>query len=157
MKEKTVKESYTEQVQLVSPGDLNGYNRLFGGKLMKWIDIVAAVCARRHAEANVTTVLVDMLRFRKPAYVNDTIILSASISYVGNTSMEVKVNIYVEELNGDRKLINTAYLVFVALDENEKPKKVNRLILETDEERQEWENAKKRRQIREQNESIYKK
>lgn len=150
MKEKRVKDSYTEQVQMVSQADLNGYGRLFGGKLMEWIDIVGAVCARRHAESDVTTVVVDMLRFKAPAYANDTVILSANVTYVGNTSMEVRVRTYVEALNREKELINEAYLVFVALDEKEKPKQVNRLILETEEEIQVWEQAKLRKERRQQ-------
>lgn len=150
MKEKRISESYTEQVQMVTQADLNGYGRLFGGKLMKWIDTVAAVCARRHAESNVTTVVVDTLRFKAPAYANDAVILAANVTYVGNTSMEVRVRTYVEALSGDRELINEAYLVFVSLDEREKPKQVNRLIVETEEEKKDWENAKLRKEIRQQ-------
>ena len=70
------------------------------------------------------------------------------MTYVGNTSMEIKVDTYVEHMNGDRHLINRAYLSFVALDENDKPTRVARLIVETDEEKREWERAEKRREIR---------
>ena len=75
MKEKRVCDSYAEQVQILTQANLNGYSRLFGGQLMEWIDIVAAVVARRHSECNVTTAVVDMLEFKKPAYANDTIII----------------------------------------------------------------------------------
>ncbi len=142
MKCKRVKDSLTEQVHILTQGNLNGYNRLFGGKLMSWMDIVAAVVARRHSERNVTTKVVDMLEFKAPAYANDTICIIGKITYVGTTSMEVKLSVYVEELNHERKLINTAYMVMVALDENEKPTKVPGLILETEEEKIEYENAK---------------
>lgn len=148
MKKKKVSESYTEQVQLITSADLNGYNRLFGGRLMEWIDTVAAVCARRHAERNVTTAFVDMLRFKAPAYANDVVILTAKVTYVGNTSIEVKVCTYVEELDGEKTLINEAYIVFVVLDENEKPTRVNRLLVETEEEKQEWLDAKLRKERR---------
>ncbi len=142
MKDKRVKDSLTEQVHILNQGNLNGFNRLFGGKLMSWIDIVAAVVARRHSEKNVTTAVVDMLEFKAPAYANDTILIVGKITYVGTTSMEVKVSVYVEELTHERRLINTAYFVMVALDENEKPTKVPGLILETEEEKLEYENAK---------------
>ena len=109
--EKRVSDSITEQVHILSQGSLNGYKRLFGGQLMSWIDVVAAVVARRHSEKNVTTAVVDMLQFNAPAYANDTVCIVGKITYVGRTSMEVKVSAYVEELSGERKLINTAYVV----------------------------------------------
>ena len=148
MNNKRIKDSITEQVHILSQGNLNGYRRLFGGKLMSWMDIVAAVVARRHSERNVTTAVVDMLEFKAPAYANDTICIIGKITYVGNTSMEVKVDVYVEELTHERRLINTAYFVMVALDENEKPTKVPGIILETEEEIQEYEKAKLRKERR---------
>lgn len=142
---KKVSDSLTEQVHILTQENLNGCNRLFGGQLMAWIDVVAAVVARRHSGKNVTTAVVDMLHFQAPAYANDTVLILGKITYAGKTSMEIKVTVYVEELNGERKLINTAYVVMVALDENERPTKVPGLILETNEERMEFENAKMRR------------
>lgn len=142
---KKVSDSFTEQVHILSQGNLNGYSRLFGGQLMGWIDVVAAVVARRHSGRNVTTAVVDMLQFQAPAYANDTVLILGKITYAGRTSMEIKVTVYVEELCGERKLINTAYVVMVALDENERPTEVPGLILETEEERTEYENAKLRK------------
>lgn len=145
---KEVKDSYTEQVQILTQSSMNGFGRLFGGRLMKWIDIVAAVTARRHSEKNVTTVLVDQLEFKKPARVNDTLVLTGHITYTGRTSMEVRVNTYIEQLDGSRSLINSAYLVMVALDKNDKPCEIPGLMVKTDEEFAEWEAAKKRRETR---------
>lgn len=145
---KEVSASYTEQVQILNQGNMNGFGRLFGGNLMQWIDIVAAVVARRHSEKNVTTVLVDRLEFKKPARANDTILLTGYLTYTGKTSMEVCVKTYVEELNGEKKLINKAYVVMVALDENDNPTEIPGLILKTDEERAEWEAAKRRKELR---------
>ena len=142
--EKYVRDSYTEQVQILSQSSLNGYKRLFGGRLMEWIDVVAGVVARRHSNCNVTTASVDNLRFEGPAYGNDTIVLCGYITYTGKTSMEVCVRTYVEELSGNKRLINVAYLVMVALDENERPVEVPRLVLATDEEKREWEAARDR-------------
>ena len=150
LKEKYPQDSYTEQVQVLSQANMNGFGRLFGGKLMEWIDVVAVVVARRHCEHNVTTVVVDTLEFRAPAYINDTILLCGRITWVGKTSMEVCVRSYVEELDGSRKLINTAYLVLVALDENERPAAVPRLILETEEDEQLWQAGQKRSELRKQ-------
>ena len=92
-KMKRVEDSYTTQVQLLTQANLNGYNRLFGGKLMSWMDIVAAVAARRHSEKNVTTVSVDDLVFKAPAHGNDTLMLTAHVCYVGRTSMDVCVRV----------------------------------------------------------------
>ena len=145
---KHVEDSKTEQVQILSQGSLNGYKRLFGGKLMEWIDIVAAVVARRHSGMNVTTAVVDSLQFKKAAYANDTIVLQGFITYTGNTSMEVCVKTFVESLDGSKDIINTAYIVMVALDENEKPSPVPQLEPLTDEEKAEWEAAVKRNAFR---------
>lgn len=147
-KAKTVSQSATQQIQIIMPEHINGYDRLFGGKLMEWIDVVAAVVARRHSNCNVTTASVDHLEFKAAAYVNSTIVLKGKITYVGNTSMEVRVDTFVEKLNGDQKMINQAYLVLVALDEDNKPTNVPRLILETEDEKKEWENALKRNAYR---------
>ncbi len=145
---KHVEDSKTEQVQILSQGSLNGYKRLFGGKLMEWIDIVAAVVARRHSGMNVTTAVVDSLQFKKAAYANDTIVLQGFITYTGNTSMEVCVKTFVESLDGSKDIINTAYIVMVALDENEKPSPIPQLEPLTDEEKTEWEAAVKRNAFR---------
>ena len=135
MNQKTVSQSRTEQVQILTQGNLNGYKRLFGGKLMEWIDIVAAVTARRHSGKNVTTAAIDSLEFTDAAYANDTIVLIGTVTYVGRTSMEICVKTYIEALNGERRLINKAYVIMVALDENEKPTEVPGLICETEEEK----------------------
>jgi acyl-CoA hydrolase len=147
---KKVSDSKTEQIQILMPEHINGFNRLFGGKLMEWIDVVAAVVARRHSGCNVTTASVDNLQFKAAAYINSTIFLSGQITYVGTTSMEVRVNTYVEKLDGKRHMINRAYLVLVALDENDHPVPVPGIVLETDEERLEWEAGEKRRELRKQ-------
>lgn len=145
---KTVSASRTEQAQIILFDTMNGQKRLFGGRLMEWIDIVAAVVARRHSGYNVTTATVDTLQFTSPAYVNDTVILSGYITYAGKTSMEVCVRTFVENLDGTRREINKAYLVMVAIDENGKPVEVPAVITETEEEKKEYNEALKRRQYR---------
>ena len=142
---KRVSDSYTTQVQVLTQGNLNGYNRLFGGKLMSWMDVVAGVVARRHSERNVTTVRVEDLEFRAPAHANDTLMLTGHITHAGRTSMEVCVHVYVEALTGKRKLINQAHFVMVALDEAERPTEVPGLLLETDQQKEEWRQAEERR------------
>ncbi|NLK17312.1 MAG: acyl-CoA thioesterase [Clostridiales bacterium] len=145
---KKISDSKTEQVHILMQKDINGYDRLFGGRLMEWIDIVAAVAARRHSNSEVTTVSVDSLHFKAPAYVNDTLAMSGRITYVGNSSMEVRVDTYVERLSGKREHINTAYVVLVAIDKEGKSVTVPRVMLESEEEREEWERGKKRYELR---------
>lgn len=145
---KTVESSKTEQIQILMPEHINGYNRLFGGKLMEWIDVVAAVVARRHSNRNVTTASVDNLVFKAPAHANDTVVLKGQITYAGRTSMEVRVDTFVEELTGEQRMINRAYLIMVALDGDDKPTLVPKLILKTDEEKREYELAKVRKELR---------
>lgn len=145
---KHVWESRTEQIQILMPEHINGYNRLFGGKLVEWIDIVAAVAARRHSNRNVTTVTIDNLQFKSPARVNSTLVLLGHVTHVGSTSMEVRVDTYVETLQGTKTLINRAYLVMVALDENDNPTTVPQLIPDTEEEKAEYEAGARRRELR---------
>lgn len=146
--EKPVSYSYTEQIQILMPSHINGSSRLFGGRLMEWMDVVAAVVARRHSGRDVTTACVDTLEFAAPAHINDTILIIGRMTYVGRTSMEVRVETYTENREGLRRRINRAYFVLVAIDEAENPVEVPRLALETDEDRLEWENGKKRRELR---------
>lgn len=145
---KYVQDSLTEQIQLLMPQHINGNGRLFGGKLLEWIDIVGGVTARRHSERNVITAAIDNLQFKEGAYKNDTLVLIGRLTYVGNTSMEVRVDTYVEELSGIRRPINRAYMVFVALDDDGKPTRVPRLSIETESQKAEWEGALKRNELR---------
>lgn len=147
---KHVSDSRTEQVQILMSKDINGSNRLFGGRLMEWIDVVAAVVARRHSEHPVTTAAIDNLEFHAPAYANNTLCMIGCITYAGHTSMEIRVDSFTEDLHGKRVLINRAYLVMVALDDNDRPVQVPGLIPETAEEQQEWASAEQRRQLRKQ-------
>ena len=143
--------SLTSHVQILMPTDLNGYGRLFGGRLMEWIDVVAGVTARRHSGCEVTTAAVDSLEFHAPAHVNDTIVLEGQVTCTGRTSMEVRVDTFVESLNGERKRVNRAYLVMVALDaETHQPAPVPPLLVESGEERAEWEAGIRRRALRSQ-------
>ncbi len=150
MIEKAVKDSYTEQVHVVMSPDLNGYGRLYGGRLMEWIDSMAGIVARRHSGCVVTTVMVDTLQLKEPVYNNSTVVLTGRVTCVGNTSMEVRVDTYTEELCGTRKHKSIAYLILVALDNGEKPIPVPRLICTTPEEEAEFAAGQRRRQLRKQ-------
>ncbi|MBO5282489.1 MAG: acyl-CoA thioesterase [Lachnospiraceae bacterium] len=144
---KTVSYSKTEQVHLVSPADLNGNGRLFGGTLLKMIDEVAAIVAKRHTGSDsVTTAAIDNLTFKAGAYVDNLLVLIGYVTYTGNTSLEVRVDTYVEDpVSGIRRPINRAYLVMVLLDEAGHPARVPQLVLETEAEKGEWEMAELRR------------
>lgn len=146
--ERRAAESRTEQIQIVMPGYTNGNGRLFGGKLVAWMDVVAAVTARRHAHRDVTTVSIDNLQFKKAAYVNDTIVLVGQLTHVGVTSMEVRVDAFAERMDGEKELVNRAYFTLVALDGHERPTPVPRLLPETEEERAEWEAGTRRTELR---------
>ena len=147
---KKVEDSLTEQQYLICPGHSNHYGRLFGGQLLKWIDELAGIVAIRHCGATVTTAAIDNLQFQAPAYPGDMIVLRGYVTYVGKTSMEVRVDTYVEKLSGEKERINRAYLVMVALDGEGKPVKVPALITETDEEKAEFEAGKRRKELRKQ-------
>ena len=138
----------TKMSRAIMPSMANFRGILFGGMLMQWIDEVAGLVGKRHTHMNVITASVDNLRFLRGAYQRDVVVIIGQVTYVGNTSMEVKVDTYKESLEGERTPINHAFFTMVALDENDKPTQVPRLELETDEEREEWERAKKRREIR---------
>lgn len=144
-----VEESRGETIHIVRPQHLNAAERLFGGALMQWIDELAGIVAMRHTRSNCITASVDNLRFIRGAHQKDTVVLIGKVTYVGNTSLEVRVDTYVEDIEGMRKPINRAYLTMVALDENDMPKQVPGLILETEEQKAEWNAAKKRREMRE--------
>lgn len=146
--EKRVADSKIEMVYQVRPEHLNGAGRLFGGQLMSWIDEIAGLVAIRHSNTDVITVAVDNLRFMRGAYQKDILVLEGRLTYVGKTSMEVRVDTYVETLDGMRHPINRAYLTEVAVDENEKPTSVPELIIETESEKAEWEAGKRRREVR---------
>ena len=149
MQKRTVSFSKTEQVHLVQPADLNGGGRLFGGNLLKMIDELAAIVAMRHTGLKtVTTVAIDNLTFKSPAYVNDLIVLVGYLTHTGRTSMEVRIDAYVERSDGMRYPINRAYIVLVALDNDNKPAEVPPLILENDIQKEEHLMAEKRRQLR---------
>ncbi len=145
---KRVSESKTEQSHLIMYTDINGINRLFGGQLLKWIDEVATITARRHCGHNAATISIDNLYFKSAAFLNDMIVLIGTVTYVRKTSMEIRVDTYLEKSDGTRHPINRAYIVMVCIDEEGHPTEVPPLIPENNGERMEWVNAAKRRKLR---------
>ncbi|MDR1801380.1 MAG: acyl-CoA thioesterase [Lachnospiraceae bacterium] len=145
---KRVSDSFVETIHVVRPVHINSAGRLFGGTLMQWMDEVAGLTSKRHTHGMTTTASVDNLQFLRAAYQSDIIVITGKITYVGNTSMEIRVETFIESRDGSRCEINRAYFTMVAIDENDKPARVPRLILETPEEKEEWANAEKRREMR---------
>ncbi len=147
---KKVSDSLTEVTKLLQYKDINSNNRLFGGRLMEWIDEAAGIAARRHCGGYITTACVDTLQFKHAAYLHDLIVIVAKVTYVGRTSMEVRVDSYAEDCKtGLRYMINHAYLTEVCVDSEGQPIPIEYgLELENENERVEWEGAKKRIAIR---------
>ena len=143
-------DSFTEQQYFVRPTHINHYGRLFGGQLLYWIDELAGIVAMRHCGSTITTAAIDNLQFKAPAHVGDMIVLQGEVTYVGNTSMEVRVDTYREALDGKREMIKRAYMDMVCINCKGEPTEVPKLILETEEQWQEYEAAKKRKQMRKQ-------
>ena len=146
---KNVSDSKTVQVHLISPKSLNSLGRLFGGELLGWIDEVAGIVARRHCGRPAVTASIEHMDFKSGAKNGDMICIRGHLTYVGNTSMEVRIDSYVEELQtGVRHLINTAFFVMVGLGKDGKPAQVPGLKVETISEQAEWEAARKRQEYR---------
>ena len=145
---KKVTDSLTEQQYLIRPVHINHYGRLFGGQLLEWIDEIAGIVAIRHSNAIVTTAAIDNLQFKAPAFEGDMIVLQGRVTHVGKTSMEIRVDTYIETLQGDHVMINRAYIDMVAIDSNGTAIEVPDLIIETPEQQQEYEAAIKRKEMR---------
>lgn len=146
---KHMEDSVTEQIHLLKYEDINGEGRLFGGQLVSWIDEVAGTVARRHSGVTVTTASIDNLQFKSAAYLNDLVVIIGHLTYVGRTSMEIRVDSYVEDSDGFRHPINRAFLTMVAIDEKQNPIPVPYgLLVENEFQQAEWDNAKRRIELR---------
>ena len=143
-----VTDSQVESLHLVRMSHLNSAGRLFGGQLMQWIDEAAAMVGKRHAHRPIVTASIDNLQFLRGAYPGDTVVLKAKLVYVGHTSMDIKVETYTETVWGEQLLINCAYATEVAVGEDGKPTMVPELIVETEEEQEEWNRSVLRRELR---------
>jgi uncharacterized protein (TIGR00369 family) len=145
LKPKTPGASHISIAQLMQPEHANHFGNVHGGWIMKLVDEAGALACMRHAQRRVVTVAVDSLVFREPIKIGDLVILNAEVTYTGRTSLEAEVQVIAENpVTGERTHTNTAYLVYVALDDEGKPTTVPALIVETDKEKQRMEEAKKR-------------
>lgn len=145
---KSIEDSRTEVCHLIFSKDINGAGRLFGGQLLMWIDELAGIVARRHSEHNVTTASIDNLQFKNPVFINDVVVLIGYLTYVGKSSMEIRIDTYVEKPDGSRYPVNRAFFVMVALDDQNTPIEVPRLKIETVEQQAKWDAAIKRAEFR---------
>jgi len=146
---KPVSASRSEIVEAVLPNDANPLGKMLGGRVMHLIDIAGALAATRHSNSHVVTASVDYMDFRFPIDVGEWIVLKSSVNRVFRTSMEVGVKVFAENvLTGEQKHTSSAYVTFVAIDHNRKPKPVPPLILETVGDQRRYDEAGERRRMR---------
>ena len=144
-----VRESQSERSEIIFPGDANALGNLFGGRLMQFIDLVAAMASSRHARAITVTASMDHLDFVAPVKVGDLLILKASVNRAFRTSMEVGVKAMVEDVRAQRlRHVSSAYLTFVAVDTTGQRIEVPQVLPETDHQRRRFEDAGRRREMR---------
>ena len=139
--------SRVEMTQIVMPTHANGMRGvLFGGVVVQWIDVCAGVAAMRHAGGAVTTASIDRLDFMSPIHVGDIVILQAQVNFAHRTSMEVGCRVETEDpLTRARRYTTKAYLTFVAIDGDGRPRPVPPLVVETDTDRRRQEEGAARR------------
>ena len=146
---KSVQNSIVVMHELVLPNDTNVLGNILGGKVMHYMDICAAMSAYKHARSPVVTASVDRLNFLAPAKMGDILILKSSVNYTGNTSMEIGVRIESENpISGEINHTASAYLTFVSLDDNRKPKAVKKIIPKSINEIRRFKEAEMRKEIR---------
>ena len=150
MKPKKSSESRIINTDQVLSCDLNNYNTLFGGVLMKKLDSAATLSARRHARVKeCVTASTDSIDFLCPIHQTDSVCIESFVTYTGRTSMEIFCKVIAEDMmTGERRIAATAFLTFVALDENKMPVEVPGVIPETDEEKFLYKTGKERAEMR---------
>lgn len=136
--------------EMVMPNDTNPMGNLMGGYLMRWMDIVAAICAGRHCEAHVVTAAVDHISFQNPIRLGEVITLEASVTRAFNSSVEIYVEVFANNIKGQEpRRCNNAYFTFVALDDDrKKPVAIPPVLPLSSEEQNLYESAARRREIR---------
>lgn len=148
-KSKKCTDSFVTMTELVLPNDTNTLTNLMGGRLMHWMDIVSAIAAQKHSNRIVVTASVDNISFSEPIRIGNTVTLTAFVTRAFNSSMEVYIEVVAEDIPADKKLdTNRAFFTFVAVDQSGKPIDVPELVPETAEEKELYEGALRRRQLR---------
>ena len=149
MEAKTCNETRVVRTSRIFPNDVNNHNTLFGGKLISDIDMIASISAVRHSRAECVTASIDSVDFLSPITPQDSVCIETFVTYTGTSSIEIIAKVIAENLmSGVRKIAVTAFLTFVALDENGKPTKVPAIIPETEEEKKLYETGKDRAEKR---------
>lgn len=142
---KSPEESKAQMTVRMFPSDANPAGNVFGGEILKQIDLIAGLVSQRHARSNTVTASIDTVNFLKPVYVGNALILNARLNYVHRSSMEIEIIVEAEDLiTGTTTLTNTAYVTVVALDRNGKPTEVSPLLLETDDDKRRFAEGEKR-------------
>jgi acyl-CoA hydrolase len=142
---KSPNESKAEMTVRMFPSDANPAGNVFGGEILKQIDLIAGLVSQRHARVNTVTASIDRVNFLKPVFVGNALILNAKLNYVHHSSMEIEVKVEAEDLmTGRRTLTNTAYVTSVALDPDGKTTEVPPLFLETEEDKKRFAEGEKR-------------
>ncbi|HRN94510.1 MAG TPA: acyl-CoA thioesterase [Chitinophagales bacterium] len=149
MKSKTPEESKTIMTEIVLPNDTNTLNNLRGGTILHWMDIASAIAAGKHADAVVVTASVDNVSFENPIKLGDVVTITAKVTRVFNTSLEIRLEVWAENLpSHTRYRSNEAYYTFVALDSNGRPRKSSPVEPQSEEEMKFYESALRRRELR---------
>jgi acyl-CoA hydrolase len=149
MQGKRISESSVTTVQPMSPQDANPAGNVQGGVIMRLVDEAGGIVARRHSRMNTVTASVDRIDFVNPVYIGDVLTIKANLNLVGRTSMEVGARVEAENpITGEIRHTASAFLTYVALDDNGRPAEVPPLILETEEEKRRNKEAQARREIR---------
>mgnify|MGYP001071971051 CR=1 FL=1 len=141
--------SCVTMTELVLPNDTNTLNKLMGGRLMHWMDIVSAISAQKHSNRIVVTASADNISFRHPIELGDVVTLEAKVTRAFSSSMEVYVKVFAENIpSGTKSQSHSAFFTFVAVDQGGRPIDVPDLVPETDEEKEMYAGALRRRQLR---------
>ena len=146
---KTPDESKAEVIIRMFPSDANPAGNVFGGAILKHIDMVAGIVAQRHSQTNAVTVSMDKISFLKPVFVGNVLFVTARVNYVQKSSMEIEVNVEAEDIaKGTRVHTGNAFVTFVALNANGKPDPVPQLRVETPEDQKRFDEGKLRMEKR---------
>lgn len=146
---KTVSASRVRMNELVMPNDTNPLGNLMGGRLMQWMDVCSAISAQRHCNRNVVTVAADSIEFKNAIKLGEVVVIEGEVTRTFTSSMEIAMEVWAENLRtGERRLCTTSFYTFVAVDADGKTVPVPEIIPETDFEKERYEQAEKRREMR---------
>jgi len=147
--QKFAKDSVTIMTEMVLPNDTNTLHNLMGGRLMHWMDIVAAIAAQKHCNRIVVTASADNISFKEPINLGNVVTLRSQVTRAFNSSMEVFIEVTAEDIPASKKIMtHRAFFTFVAVDQNGKPIEIPQVVPETAEEIELFEGALRRRQLR---------